>query len=42
VILAKKFGKILSEELDVPVYMYGESQELAYRKELSTIRDGLK
>jgi glutamate formiminotransferase len=31
---------MLSEELNVPIYLYGESQELAYRKELSSIRQG--
>lgn len=38
--LSKKFGKMLSDELNVPVYLYGESQELGYRKELSSIRQG--
>ena len=31
---------MLSDELNVPIYLYGESQELAYRKELSSIRQG--
>lgn len=38
--LSKRFAKLLSEELDVPVYLYGESQRLAYRKELPSIRKG--
>lgn len=38
--LSKRFGKLLSEELDVPVFLYGESQPLEYRKELSSIRQG--
>jgi glutamate formiminotransferase len=38
--LSKRFGKLLSEELDIPVYLYGESQPLGYRKELSSIRLG--
>ena len=38
--LSKRFGKLLSQELDVPVYLYGESQALVYRKELSSIRLG--
>ena len=31
---------MLSDELNVPIYLYGESQELVYRKELSSIRQG--
>ncbi len=38
--LSKRFGKLLADELKVPVYLYGESQPLEYRKELSSIRQG--
>ncbi len=38
--LSKRFGKLLSEDLDVPVYMYAESQPLKYRAELPSIRKG--
>lgn len=38
--LSKRFAKLLSDELDVAVFLYGESQPLAYRKELSSIRAG--
>lgn len=31
---------MLSKELDVPVFLYGESQQLSYRKELGDIRKG--
>lgn len=30
----------MANELNVPVYLYGESQPLEYRKELSNIRQG--
>ena len=39
--LSKRFAKLLSQELDVPVYLYGESQRLKHRKELGDIRKGL-
>jgi glutamate formiminotransferase/formiminotetrahydrofolate cyclodeaminase len=38
--ISKKFAKILSDELNVSVYLYGESQPLEYRRELSQIRNG--
>lgn len=38
--LSKRFGKRLSEELDVPVYLYAESQPLKWRAELPSIRKG--
>jgi glutamate formiminotransferase / formiminotetrahydrofolate cyclodeaminase len=38
--LSKRFAKLLSDELDIPVYLYGESQNLTHRKELSSIRNG--
>ena len=38
--LSKRFAKLLSDELDIPVFLYGESQSVTYRKELSSIRSG--
>lgn len=38
--ISKKFAKLLSETLDVSVYLYGDSQELSYRRELGDIRKG--
>ena len=38
--LSKRFAKLLSDELDVPVFLYAESQTLNHRKELSQIRLG--
>lgn len=38
--ISKRFGELLSKELDVPVYLYAESQQLSYRKELGDIRKG--
>ena len=38
--LSKAFAQLLSEELDIPVYLYAESQPLKYRSELSDIRQG--
>lgn len=38
--ISKKFAELLSKELDVAVYLYGESQELSHRKELGDIRKG--
>jgi glutamate formiminotransferase / formiminotetrahydrofolate cyclodeaminase len=38
--LSKKFGKMLADQLNIPVYLYGESQTKDYRKELPAIRQG--
>ncbi len=38
--ISKKFARLLSEELNVPVYLYAESQPQEYRKELPNIRQG--
>lgn len=38
--ISKKFAALLSQELDVSVYLYGEAQELGYRRELGDIRKG--
>ena len=38
--LSKRFGALLASELNVPVYLYAESQPLKYRAELSSIRQG--
>ena len=38
--LSKRFAKLLADELNVPVYLYGESQPNTERKELSQIRQG--
>ena len=40
--LSKAFAQLLSEELDIPVYLYAESQPLKYRSELSDIRQGIR
>ncbi len=38
--IAKEYGKIVSENLSVPVYLYEEASEQDYRKSLSDIRKG--
>ena len=38
--LAKKFGKTLAEEFDVPVYLYGEAAAHPERSDLDWIRKG--
>ncbi|NJK95339.1 MAG: glutamate formimidoyltransferase [Bacteroidales bacterium] len=37
---AKEFAARVSEELNIPVYLYEEAQKLEYRKHLSQIREG--
>jgi len=38
--LARKFGKILAQKHDVPVYLYGEAATKPERKDLDWIREG--
>jgi len=37
---AKKLGKLVGDNLDIPVYLYGAAQSQAYRNDLSVIRAG--
>lgn len=38
--ISKEYGKIISEKLQVPVYLYEEASSIPYRKSLSDIRKG--
>lgn len=40
VALAKEYGKRIAEKLQIPVYLYEEASEIAYRKNLADIRKG--
>jgi glutamate formiminotransferase/formiminotetrahydrofolate cyclodeaminase len=37
---SKQFGKRISEELGIPIYLYEEAQPIEYRKKLPSIREG--
>ena len=37
---SREFGRRLASELEVPVYLYEEAQQLEYRKSLPQIRHG--
>ena len=40
VAVAEKFGALLAEELQVPVFLYGEASQRDYRKTMPQIRAG--
>ncbi len=38
--ISKQYGKIISEKLNIPIYLYESAQEKQYRKNLADIRKG--